>query len=280
MAGEQDHAITVVAHRGLTGGEEAEHTLDAYLTALAQRVDAVECDLRLTRDGRLVCVHDRHLRLPGGRRCRVSTLTLHDLRWGAGEELGPSPGRPGAGPEPYVEILQFERLLGLLADRGWPVQLHVETKHPTRYGGRLERALVELLTRYGLHQPADPMASRVWLTSFSALALRRLHAWAPRLPTILLLDGYAGLRWCQSGPQKVTGVGPSLRVLRRDPGLVRRAHQRGQRVHVWTVNEPPDIAHVLQLGVDAVITDRPGHVLRMLKHHRPGSHPTTLRQNP
>ncbi|KWX01401.1 glycerophosphodiester phosphodiesterase [Carbonactinospora thermoautotrophica] len=262
MFDQKDRAITVVAHRGLTEGSEAEHTLEAYLTALARRVDAVECDLRLTRDGLLVCVHDRHVHLPDGRRRRVSTSTIRDLSQGVGEEPGPSP--PGAEPQPGGEVLQFERLLELLADHGWPMQLHVETKHPTRYGGRLERALVDLLTRHGLHQPADRMASKVWLMSFSALALRRIHAWAPRLPTVLLLDRRVPIGW-QSGQRGVTGVGPSLTVLRRDPAFVRRAHRRGQRVHVWTVNEPPDIAHVLDLGVDAVITDRPSQVFRVVE---------------
>jgi glycerophosphoryl diester phosphodiesterase len=51
----------VVAHRGASA-VRAEHTLGAYVTALDEGADALECDVRLTADGHLVCVHDRNLR--------------------------------------------------------------------------------------------------------------------------------------------------------------------------------------------------------------------------
>ncbi|HEX7739426.1 MAG TPA: glycerophosphodiester phosphodiesterase family protein, partial [Marmoricola sp.] len=51
----------VVAHRG-SSAAVAEHTLGAYLKALDEGADALECDVRLTADGHLVCVHDRTLR--------------------------------------------------------------------------------------------------------------------------------------------------------------------------------------------------------------------------
>jgi glycerophosphoryl diester phosphodiesterase len=50
----------VVAHRG-SSGLHAEHTLIAYETAIEEGADALECDVRLTRDGVLVCVHDRRV---------------------------------------------------------------------------------------------------------------------------------------------------------------------------------------------------------------------------
>src|SRR5437870_2577404 len=68
----------VVAHRGASY-DNAEHTLAAYLTALEVGAEALECDVRLTADGHLVCVHDRDLRrtalFPGV----VSTMDLDDL---------------------------------------------------------------------------------------------------------------------------------------------------------------------------------------------------------
>ncbi len=50
----------IVAHRGASG-HRAEHTLAAYVLALEQGSDGLECDVRLTRDGHLVCVHDRRI---------------------------------------------------------------------------------------------------------------------------------------------------------------------------------------------------------------------------
>ena len=65
----------VVAHRGASY-ENAEHTLGAYVAALDAGAEGLECDVRLTADGHLVCVHDRDLRRTAGRRDAISTLEL------------------------------------------------------------------------------------------------------------------------------------------------------------------------------------------------------------
>ncbi len=68
----------VVAHRGASD-ENAEHTLRAYASALEQGAEALECDVRLTADGHLVCVHDRDLRRIAARRDVVSAMELAEL---------------------------------------------------------------------------------------------------------------------------------------------------------------------------------------------------------
>jgi glycerophosphoryl diester phosphodiesterase len=70
--------MEVVAHRGASA-DIAEHTLCAYLEALAVGADALECDVRLSADGHLVCVHDRDLRRTAGAPGKVSTMELSDL---------------------------------------------------------------------------------------------------------------------------------------------------------------------------------------------------------
>ncbi|MCW2709886.1 MAG: glycerophosphoryl diester phosphodiesterase, partial [Marmoricola sp.] len=68
----------VVAHRGASA-TNAEHTLGAYVAALDEGAEALECDVRLTADGHLVCVHDRDLRRTAHRDGIVSTMELADL---------------------------------------------------------------------------------------------------------------------------------------------------------------------------------------------------------
>ena len=68
----------VVAHRG-SSHETAEHTLAAYVKALDEGADALECDVRLTADGHLVCVHDRDLRRTAATPGLVSTMNLAEL---------------------------------------------------------------------------------------------------------------------------------------------------------------------------------------------------------
>ena len=72
-------AVTeVVAHRG-SSADVPEHTLAAYEQAVADGADALECDVRLTADGHLVCVHDRRIDRTSDGRGIVSTMTLSDL---------------------------------------------------------------------------------------------------------------------------------------------------------------------------------------------------------
>ena len=254
--------VLVVAHRGASDAH-AEHTLTAYETAIDEGADALECDVRLTRDGVLVCVHDRRVDRTSNGRGVVSTLELAELTEldFASWKADPSSEEPDRDRN---RVLTFERLLELALDHEHPVQLHVETKHPTRYGGLVEKALVDLLGRFGLATPATREASRVTVMSFAPTSLRRVHAMAPAVPTVLLLDRVP-LRYRDGSlPPQVSVAGPSLEVVTAHPGYVRRVHERGNRVHVWTVDEPADVDRVLGLGVDAVITNRPGQVLRAL----------------
>src|SRR3982751_1091616 len=96
----------VFAHRG---GADAlpEHTLGAYLRALEEGADGLECDVRLTRDGHLVCVHDRRLNRTSNGRGLVSAKTLAEL-----DELDFGSWHPGGAPEPDLSrLLTLERLI-------------------------------------------------------------------------------------------------------------------------------------------------------------------------
>jgi glycerophosphoryl diester phosphodiesterase len=263
----------VFAHRG-SSARHAEHTLDAYLLAIDEGADGLECDVRMTRDGHLVCLHDRRLDRTSDGRGRVSTYTLAELSqldfgsWHPGlpdsaDEFIMDRPIPGSGAR--AQVLTLGRLLSVAVDAGRPIQLLVETKHPTRYGAAVETVLVELLRKYGLEAPAEDDPVRVSVMSFSPIALRRVKQLAPAVPTVMLLELVPpGLRTGRL-PFGSTVGGPSIRLLRGHPELADRLHERGHRVYVWTVNEPEDLDLVLRLGVEGIITDRPGYVLARLR---------------
>ncbi len=248
----------VVAHRG-SSYALAEHTLGAYLRAIDEGADALECDVRLTHDGHLVCVHDRTVDRTSSGHGVVSDFDLDDLQ-------GFDFGSWHAPPDRYVEerdsteapVLTLDRLLGVVEETG--VRLLIETKHPTRYAGLVEQKLVGLLTERGMQGAGSPVA----VMSFATLALRRIRLLAPALPTVQLYKRVPTLRRDGSLPVVADVSGPGITVVRSDPGYVRRVHARGRQVYVWTVDEPADIDLVLSLGVDAVITNRPTEVLSRL----------------
>ncbi|MEU7609023.1 glycerophosphodiester phosphodiesterase family protein [Micromonospora sp. NPDC049204] len=255
----------VFAHRGASY-DLPEHTLAAYLRALDEGADGLECDVRLTRDGHLVCVHDRRLDRTSNGRGLVSARTLAEL-----EALDFGSWHPGSAPDgdvpsddSHTRLLTLTRLLDAVLAAGRPVRLLVETKHPSRYGSNVERRLITLLRRYGLADPAPDDPVQVTVMSFSPLAVRRVHELAPKLPTVLLLEVLP--RWPRLGrlPFGTRIAGPGIGLVRARPQLLPALRTAGNQVYVWTVNEPTDLELVLAAGADGIITDRPGYALARL----------------
>lgn len=248
----------VVAHRGASE-QHAEHTIEAYRLALEAGADALECDVRLTADGHLVCLHDRRIDRTSSGRGVVSTLPLADLeRWDFSSWKQPWADLDDElDSMPAGAVLTFEALCGLVRDFERPVQLAVETKHPTRYAGLVERRLVETLRRFGWAHADPARPARVRVMSFSWMSLRRVRDWAPAVPTVYLMHRIPLRLRDGSLPLGSRIAGPRIDVLREYPSYVARAHAAGHQVHTWTVNEPADLELCFRLEVDAVITDKP-----------------------
>ncbi|MBB4714015.1 glycerophosphoryl diester phosphodiesterase [Streptomyces luteogriseus] len=273
MTHARQHAIQVVAHRGAS--EDApEHTLAAYTKAIEDGADALECDVRLTADGHLVCVHDRRINRTSNGRGAVSALELADLAaldfgsWKTGEAWKARDEEPDWEHRPEdreaTSVLTLERLLELVADAGRRVELAIETKHPTRWAGQVEDRLLALLKRFGLDAPASAQESPVRVMSFSARSLHRVRAASPTLPTVHLTQFPSPRLRDGRLPPGVRISGPSIRIVRNHPAYIERLKQAGHQVHVWTVDEPEDVDHCVGLGVDAIITNRPRAVLDQL----------------
>lgn len=276
----------VVAHRGASH-DFPEHTLEAYQRAFDVGADGIECDVRMTRDAQLVCVHDRRVDRVSDGIGKVSLFTLAELRemqWGSGA----------------FQVLTLRQLLALVADQpaSRRIEIAIETKHPNRYAGAVEREVVDQLDWFGLvpggptddlwtdpaGRPArrgrgsraeggagsdDPGASTpARIMSFSEVALQRLSRWAPTVPRVYLVKAKTlrGLRGSLGPvPAGACTVGLDIRIVREQPWLVRRYQARGFAVHAWTVDEPEDVERCVDAGVTAIITNRPALVLASLE---------------
>ena len=253
----------VVAHRGASH-DVAEHTLGAFVAALDAGADGLECDVRLTADGHLVCVHDRDLRRTASKRRIVSTMELAELReldvaswknpWADLDDEAPDRD------ESLDRVLTLRRLLEMVADYDRRIEVAVETKHPTRYAGLVEKRLVEMLRDFGWDRAGGP----VRVMSFSYTALQRVERLAPDVPLVQLVEFAQVWPMLRRAIGKDWIVGPGIVELRDHPKLGRRIAAAGHDIHVWTVNTAEDLQICLDLGVKAVITDRPKFILELL----------------
>jgi glycerophosphoryl diester phosphodiesterase len=254
----------VVAHRG-SSEVNAEHTLGAYLAALDEGAEGLECDVRLTADGHLVCVHDRRIDRTANGRGIVSTMELaqlHELDFAAWKN--PWSEMDDEAPEVDLEkrrVLTLERLFDAVADYDRPVELAIETKHPTRYAGLVERRLVELLAKYGWTGVDSP----VRVMSFSYVALNRVKKLAPELDVVMLIDRLYAWRLTKNLVGSDWIAGPDIDLIRENPRFREQVMRSGRRIHVWTVNTPADVDLCVETGVEAIITDSPAMALRHLR---------------
>ena len=252
----------MVAHRGASH-ENAEHTLGAYVAALDAGAEGLECDVRLTADGHLVCVHDRDLRRTASRRGVISTMELAELEqldfaaWKNPWATSTTRRRPRRVAR---RVLTLRKLLETAADYDRRVELAIETKHPTRYGGLVEKRLVETLRDFGWDKGDTP----VRVMSFSFTALTRVDQMAPEVPLVMLMDKTTMWPVLRRMIGKDWMVGPGIALLRDEPELAQRIQRTGHDIHVWTVNTEEDLRLCLDLGVKAVISDRPALMLHLL----------------
>lgn len=244
----------VYAHRGYSS-RQPEMTVAAYRSAIDWAAErgvplGLECDVQLSADEVLVCLHDLTLNRTAGVAAAVADRTLAELTstdfgsWWLAE--------PRADQRSLTTLQHLLSMVAAARALGHRVTVAVETKHPNPHGLDVDVAVARLLRVLNWDGPGSP----VRMISFSATALALDAVLLPDLALTLLLDELG--EWADGSlPAGVTTAGPSLALLRADPGYVGRAHAHGHEVHVWTVNDPADIEWCTGLGVDAITTDYP-----------------------
>ena len=268
----------IIAHRG-ANDTEPEHSLAAYIRAIKFGVDAVECDVRLTNDGTLVCLHDRRIDRTSSGRGSVSGQLLADLvtndfsgsldNWMDFEDPRPDESR--------TRLITLETLLTTILDYSQTIEFAIETKHPVRYGKYVERELFDVLKRYGLIKPQNGNEfPRARVMSFSQMAVQRFKKLSPLTQVVYLAEHLPRRFRNGSLPAGVSISGIDVHYLKKDPDYVARVHSLGHKVHVWTVDEMTDVDFCLQLGVDAIITNHPRDVMARV---RKWSEQSSLMQN-
>jgi glycerophosphoryl diester phosphodiesterase len=222
-----------------------ENTLAAFDLAVAKGADVIELDVRRSRDGRLVVMHDATVDRTTDGTGRVADLTWDELRrLDAGGSFGPDfAGEP---------VPSLEEVLDRYAGR---VGLLIELKEPLLYPDML-RDLAEALERRGLQ---DGEGGRVAVQSFDAGAIRRLRTLTPRLPIGVVVGDKPSAAITEEDLERLAAFANfvNLRLDMVNRELIASVHAQGMRVFAWTVRHPDEIPPLLEAGVDGIVTDDP-----------------------
>jgi glycerophosphoryl diester phosphodiesterase len=220
--------MIAVAHRGDPVAHR-ENTLPAFAAALAAGADMIELDVRRTADDRAVVVHDRTLDRLWGVPYRVAELTCAD-----------------------VCAYGIPDLAQALAAIPSPAQVMVDYEDEDV----AEPALTDVVA-------ADALG-RVVFSGDCFEGHRRIRLLAPEARIAATWADERPLPEALLDELDAEFYNPSGDVLARDPGAVERLHAQGRKVSVWTIDERRDMELFLDLGVDAIITNRIAALLDLL----------------
>jgi glycerophosphoryl diester phosphodiesterase len=284
-------AFDIEAHRG---GRALfpENTLQSFANALSMGVDTLELDIGVTRDGEIVVSHERGLNpdlargadgvyvAPPG--IPFVQLRLEDVKKYDVGQIRPGSAYAAQFPEqravPGTPIPTLKEVLQLVRKSGDShVRLNIETKidpnHPQESPDpqRFVTLLLDLLQ-------AEKFSDRVMVQSFDWRTLQLVQKLAPAIPTVYLSlqkrspptvfldkvsDWTAGFDPIEHGGSLPRAIKSAAGAIWSpyfgdvNPALISESHGLGLQVVVWTVNKPEDIARMIDMGVDGIISDHP-----------------------
>jgi len=248
--------VRFFAHRG-SSARYPEHTRAAYRQAIDDGADGIECDVRLTEDGAVVCWHDATVERTTGAKGRVDRFSLAEL---GRLDLLRGARIPAAHGEASEQLVTLPALLALIESAGRPMLLAIELKPDRGSERRLVEAVLEILAAAGW----DPATGRVGdvevsLMAFSVPVITALLEQVPASLLVLLLEEATPKALALLDARTVC-AGPGIDEVRRRPDRVRSWIAQGSQVRVWTVNTVEDLEFCLDLGVRDIITDRPAEL--------------------
>ena len=242
---------TIFAHRGASN-YAPENTLAAFEVAVRQGAPAIELDAKLSSDSQVVVIHDQSVDRTTQGKGRVRDLSLEQLKQldaGSFFDSGFAGERIPSLDEVFASVGKY-------------IFINVELTNYATPLDALPEKVAALVRQHDLKKA-------VMFSSFNPLALVRIRRLLPECPIgLLALPGKAGA-WARSGIGRLVGyqaLHPEASDVTQQ--LVESAHRRGQRVHVWTVNQEAQMKQLFGYKVDGIFTDDPPLALQVLATRR------------
>jgi glycerophosphoryl diester phosphodiesterase len=254
-----------LAHRGASA-LAPENTIEAFRLAVEDGAGGLELDVHMTRDGHIVVIHDATVDRTTNGSGAVSEMTFHELRrFDAGHDFSPDggPTRPYRGRGVQVPTL------GEVLEEFPGVAVNIDIKAGTP---GIEETLFRVL------READALG-RVLVVSIPHARVKRFRKISGGHVSTGASRWEIGVFYISSKSRLERLVRPAydaLQVPLRHRGIpvvtprfVRAAHARGVRVDAWTINQADEMRRLLDLGVDVIMTDRPGMLAEVLENQPP-----------
>ncbi len=249
-----------LAHRGASA-EAPENTLEAFRLALESGAGGLELDVHMTRDGRVVVIHDNTVDRTTDGSGAVGDMTLDEiLKLDAGYRFSPDGGRSFPYRNRGVRVPLLEEVFQLFPDT--PVNVEIKEDQPG-----VEEAVLRIIKEARAE-------NRVFVASQIHRVIRHFRGISEgRIPTsasgmeirAFFALNRIGLEFLLDTPYDALQIPDSYRGLRvATPRLIRAAHRRDLRVDVWTVNDPARMRRLFEIGADVIITDRPKLLAQVL----------------
>jgi glycerophosphoryl diester phosphodiesterase len=241
----------IVAHRGASR-DAPENTVPAFRLAWQQGADAIEGDFHLTRDGHIVCIHDKDTKKVAGRKLAVSRSTLGELRR---LDVGAHRGKKFRG----TVIPTIAEVFSTIPEGK---KIYIEIK----CGVEIIPALLEELKRSGLER------EQVVVICFDKKVLQKFKAKAPQYK-VSWLCSVKGNRSGKKRPslnevlttlKQINADGFSSSKDAVDEAFVKGVMEKGYEYHVWTVDDVKTARRFMKWGALSVTTNVPGYMRRNL----------------
>lgn len=232
------------AHRGASG-YAPENTLEAFSKAVEMKADGVELDVQLTEDGQLVVIHDELINRVSDGKGRVVDHTLEELR-----RYNFNRSYPNCR---WADIPTLREVLDLL--KNTPLTVNIELKTGLVFYNGIEAKVLKAVRD-------DGMEERVVYSSFNHYSVMKIKELEPEAKVGFLdMDGILDV----AGYGKKYGVyalHPWIYHMQY-PGYMDAARENGLAVHVWTVNMEYEMENMMDMGVDAIITNYPDRAVKV-----------------
>ena len=234
----------ILGHRGASG-YAPENTMEAFTLAADMGADGLELDIHLTSDGHVVICHDELIDRTSNGQGSIPQYTLAELK---AMDFGYHfYGKERRG----IRIPTLDEVFELASARGMTVNVEIKSADP---------AIISVC--HGIAKDHG-MSESVIYSSFNHFQIERMKQFDPSAFIAPLYSINMLRPWNYALDMNAQAVHPKYLQIGLTPDYVKICHQKGLRVHTWTVNTEEDMRSLIDMGVDALITNYPDVALKI-----------------